>query len=97
MPSRSKAFSMQVQESSCAVYEKNVPISGQAKFGSPQISPCRSPSVRSLLLEPDMEDLTSIMPRTMDLNELNCPDEEEHQDRSPGQECEELESRVSFF
>jgi len=41
-----------------------------------------------------MEDLTSIMPRTMDLNELNCPDEEEHQDRTPEQD---LESRESFF
>jgi len=48
-------------------------------------------------MEPDMEDLTSIMPRTMDLNELNCPDEEEHQDRTPEQETEELESRESFF
>lgn len=34
--------------------------------------------MRSLLLEPDMEDLTSIWPKMMDLNELNCPDEEEH-------------------
>ena len=30
----------------------------------------------------------------MDLNELNCPDEEEHQDRTPEQD---LESRESFF
>ncbi len=97
IPQRSKAFSMQVQESSCVSNGKNVPFSGQARFGSPQISPCRSPSVRSLLMEPDMEDLTSIMPRTMDLNELNCPDEEEHQDRTPGLECEDLESRESFY
>jgi len=27
-----------------------------------------------------MEDLTSIWPRTTDLNELNCPDEEEYAD-----------------
>ena len=33
----------------------------------------------------------------MDLNELSCPDEEEHQDRTPEQESEELESRESFF
>ena len=30
-----------------------------------------------------MEDLTSIMPVTTDLNELNCPDEEEYKDGEP--------------
>jgi len=44
-----------------------------------------------------MEDLTSIWPRYSDLNELNCPDEEEHDDRTPEPETEGGESREAFF
>ena len=35
LPSRSKAFSMVVQDSSCRSEEKKVPGAGQARFGSP--------------------------------------------------------------
>lgn len=44
-----------------------------------------------------MEDLTSIMPSNTDLNELNCPDEDEHEDGVAERETEEVESRGSFF
>jgi len=45
-----------------------------------------------------MEDLTSIWPRMMDLNELNCPDEEEYDDgRILELETEGGESRDAFF
>ncbi len=40
-----------------------------------------------------MEDLTQIWPSITDLNELNCPDEEEHQDRAPEKDFVNLESR----
>ena len=30
-----------------------------------------------------MEDLTSLLPLTTDLNELSCPDEEEYNDSGP--------------
>lgn len=98
VPQRSKAFSMQVQEATCHSEEKKDAGSGPTRLGSPQISPCKRLCVRSLLLEPDMEDLTSIWPRTTDLNdELNCPDEEEHEDRTLELETEGGESRESFF
>lgn len=94
VPLRSKAFSMQVQD----VYPQSeetktaVQLAIARLSGSPQITPFRRPCIRSLLLEPDMEDLTSIMPSNTDLNELNCPDEEEHEDG-----VAERESRGSFF
>lgn len=74
-----------------------MPDLSEARLGSPQILPCKRASVRSLLLEPDMEDLTSIWPRTLDLNELNCPDEDAHKDRTPEHETEDDESRESCF
>jgi len=74
-PLRSKAFSMQLHDPTFQSEEKRVPPQNTCRLGSPQISPCRRPSIRSLLLEPDMEDLASIWPSTTDLNELNCPDE----------------------
>lgn len=98
-PLRSKAFSMQVQDA-CPQYEEKKTATQLALgrlSGSPQITPCRRPCIRSLLLEPDMEDLTSIMPSNTDLNELNCPDEDEHEDGVAERETEEGESRGSFF
>lgn len=99
MPSRSKAFSMQVyQQPDCRSEEKKVPMPAHNRFGSPQISPCKRPHIRSLLLEPDMEDLTSIWPTNTDLNELNCPDEDEYADSDPQLVETDLgESRESFL
>lgn len=68
-----------------------------SRLGSPQISPCKRPHIRSLLLEPDMEDLTSIWPSDTDLNGLNCPDEGEHGDSESFEENDLGESRESFF
>ena len=100
-PLRSKAFSMQVHESACRSEEKKTAPSqaSVARLGSPQISPSKRLCVRSLLLEPDMEDLNSIWPRTTDLNdELNCPDEEdEHDDRDSEHETDLIRSRESCF
>ena len=45
-----------------------------------------------------MEDLTSIWPRNTDLNELSCPDEDEHVDSDQLQENNIVgESRDTFF
>ena len=45
-----------------------------------------------------MEDLTSIWPRNTDLNELSCPDEEEHGDSDHLLESNVVgESRGTFF
>ena len=92
---------MQVLEPACRSEEKKTPPpqAVQARLGSPQISPSKRLCVRSLLLEPDMEDLTSIWPTTTDLNdELNCPDEEdEHEDRESERENYRQESRESCF
>ena len=44
-----------------------------------------------------MEDLTSIWPRTTDLNELNCPDEEEYAYNELELGTEGEESRESFL
>mmetsp|Transcript_19029 Transcript_19029/g.25748 ORF Transcript_19029/g.25748 Transcript_19029/m.25748 type:complete len:144 (+) Transcript_19029:1157-1588(+) len=96
VPQRSKAFSMQMQELACRSEERQEP-SVAARMYSPQLAPTRRPCVRSLLLEPDMEDLTSIWPKMTDLNELNCPDEEEHEERVLELETEGGESRDAFF
>ena len=98
-PNRSKAFSMQADlptVDNCSV-EKSHFAPSQVKHSSPIISPSKSSSVRSLLLEPDMEDLTSLLPLTTDLNELSCPDEEEYNDSGPELEIEREVSRESFF
>ena len=92
LPSRSKAFSMQMNQPACLSEEKKTLQETLGKIGSPQISPCKGSHIRSLLLEPDMEDLTSIWPSNTDLNELNCPDEEEYADSD-----EESGSRESFL
>lgn len=44
-----------------------------------------------------MEDLTSIWPTTTDLNELNCPDEEEYADSDLKLETVGGESQESFL
>jgi len=44
-----------------------------------------------------MEDLTSIWPKMTDLNDLNCPDEEEHDDRDLELETLGGESRGTFL
>jgi hypothetical protein len=44
-----------------------------------------------------MEDLTSIWPTNTDLDELNCPDEDEYADSDPKLETDLGESRESFL
>ena len=69
---------MQVHEPACYSEEKRSQQQPHSLLSSPQIQPYRRQSIRSLLLEPDMEDLAEIWPSSSDLNDLNCPDEEEH-------------------
>lgn len=66
-PMRSKALSMQVNDSVFQAEERKEPSRPAPRQASPEISPCKKNSVRSLLLEPDMEDLTSIMPLPTDI------------------------------
>lgn len=88
---------MQMQEIPvCRSEEKREPV-GQARLHSPQLLPAKRSSVRSLLLEPDMEDLTSIWPKMTDLNDLSCPDEEEYDDGRLELETVGGESRDAFF
>jgi len=77
--------------------EKKPSSPPQARLSSPQ---SKRPCVRSLLLEPDMEDLlASIMlaPCRTDLKQLNGPDEEEHDDREAEADRTTGESRDALL
>ena len=102
LPGRSKAFSMQVQDPWACLGTRSEEKRCLHGHGSKQGgSRDQSPSVRSLLLEPDdMDDLTSSLWRgASDLNDLSGPDEEEElsagaedtmESREPALFCESI-------
>ena len=52
---------------------------------SPAFGPSKPTCLRSLLMEPDMEDLTAIIPRTLDfVDDLDCSFEEDDEALSKG-------------
>lgn len=89
---------MQIHESLNQCEEQRAPETHcQTRSGSPKLSLCKRTSIRNLLLEPDMEDLTSIWPITSDLKDLRCPDEEQHNDGAPDLIPQDAESRGECF
>ena len=80
-PSRAKAFSLQVtqeEEFSYSAEKKSNP-GFKSTNNSPQVRPSNPSCARSLLLEPDYDDVLSILPGISDYKYLDQNiDEEEH-------------------
>jgi len=80
-PSRAKAFSLQVTQHEGFSYsaEKKSYQGFKSTNNSPQVGPSNPSCARSLLLEPDYEDLLSVLPGVTDYKYLDQNiDEEEH-------------------